>query len=356
MDKQIVKVDRNEAEAFALTFLTPFYDQGRGNSTTAKRIVTGLKLKHQIRTNVVAYDEQSFTADLVVQMEKSQLLHVLHFRRFAEWLEKNKVDIKIPYLVTSGGTDVNIDIFLPEYKEQIGNVLKNAAAITVYSEDAKQKLIDVYGNLNEKIFIIKQSVWFPQLTDDDSNKILKLSETGPKIVLPAGLREVKDVLFVLPALIKLKEHFPALTFTIVGASIEGSVLKEVKRAIEKYSWITYYEEIPLAQMISIYEQSDIVINSSFSEGQSLALLEAMLIGKPVLARNNGGNRSIVRHRETGFLFDDVDQVYDQLNELLSNCSLYQQIASQGREYVRGNHTLEEEVNTYMRLYEQISLR
>lgn len=354
MDKQTVKASAKEA--LALTFLTPFYDQGRGNATTAKRIVTGLKLKHQIRTNVVAYDEQLFTADLVEQMEKSQILHALHIRRFAEWLEKNKVDIKIPYLITSGGTDVNIDIFIPEYKAQIGNVLKNAAAITVYSEDAKQKLLDVFGNLNEKIYIIKQSVWFPQLAEVAANKTLKLSGTGPKIVLPAGLRQVKDVLFVLPALIKLKEHFPTLTFTIIGASIEESVLKAVKRTIEKYPWITYYEEVPLGQMISIYEQSDIVINSSFSEGQSSAILEAMLIGKPVLARNNGGNRSIVRHRETGFLFEDVNQVYDQLSELLSNCTLYEQIASQGREYVRKNHTLEEEINTYMRLYEQISLR
>lgn len=353
MDKQTVKT--HTKEAFTLAFFTPYYYQGRGNATTAKRIVTGLELKHQIHTNVVAYDELPFTSGLVEQIEKSQLLHALHFRRFAEWLEKNQVDINIPYLVTSGGTDVNIDIFSPEYKELIGKVLKNAAAITVYSEDAKQKLLAVYEDLNEKIYIIKQSVWFPELTDAEANKPLKLSETGPKIVLPAGLRQVKDVLFVLPALIKLKERFPTLTFTIIGASIESSVLKAVKNTIEKYAWITYYEAIPIEQMISIYEQSDVVINSSFSEGQSSALLEAMLIGKPVLARNNGGNKSIIRHLETGFLFDDVDQVYDQLNQLLSNCTLYEQIASQGREYVKKNHTLEEEVNTYMQLYEQILL-
>lgn len=352
MDKQTVKA--NTKEAFALTFLTPFYYQGRGNATTAKRIVTGLELEHQIQTNVIAYDEQSFTSGLVEQIEKSQILHALHFRRFAEWLEKNEVEITIPYLITSGGTDVNIDIFLPEHKDQIGKVLKNAAAITVYSEDAKQKLLDVYENMEEKIHIIKQSVWFPQVTDAAANKPLKLSETGPKIVLPAGLRQVKDVLFVLPALIKLKEHYPALTFTIIGASIEESVLKAVKSTIEKYAWISYYEAIPLGQMISIYEQSDVVINSSFSEGQSLALLEAMLVGKPVLARDNGGNRSIIRHLETGFLFSDVDQVYDQLNELFSNCALYEQIASNGQEYVRGNHSLEAEVNTYKQLYEQIT--
>jgi glycosyltransferase involved in cell wall biosynthesis len=338
--------------ALSVVFLTPYYSQGRGNATTSKRIVAGLE-NHQIHTNVVAYDEQPFTRQLVETIETSQLLHVLHFRRFAEWLEKNEVDIKTPYLITSGGTDVNSDIFRPEFKEIIGTVLKNAAAITVFSEDAKQKLVDVYGNLNGKIHIIKQSVWFPKLDNLAKKKTVIFSGIGPKILLPAGLRAVKDVLFVLPALIKLKKYLPTLTFIILGAPLEAAILKAVKNEIGKYPWIFYYQEVPLEQMVSIYEQSDVVINSSVSEGQSSALLEAMLIGKPVLARNNGGNRSIICQGETGFLFEDETQFFDQLNELLSNRRLYEQIAKAGQEYVRNNHTLTEEVEAYLRLYAEI---
>lgn len=353
MEKRTIK-DLSNAE-IPLAFLTPYYSQGRGNATTSKRIIAGLN-NHGIHTKVVAYNEQPFTREIVETIEKNQLFHVLHFRRFAEWLIKNQVDIKTPYVITSGGTDVNIDIYEPEFKELIGNVLKNAAAITVFSKDAKQKLVDVYGNLNDNIHIIKQSVWFPQSANSAIIKTVKLSEIGPKIVLPAGLRKVKDVLFVLPALIKLKKYFPNLTFTILGAPLEDSVLKAVKREIEKYPWIFYYQEVPLEQMISIYEQSDIVINSSISEGQSLALLEAMLVGKPVVARNNGGNRSIIYQGETGFLFEDEAQFFDQVNELLSNRRLSKQIAKASQEYVRNHHTLTEEVNSYMQLYEQILSR
>jgi glycosyltransferase involved in cell wall biosynthesis len=48
---------------------------------------------------------------------------------------------------------------------------------------------------------------------------------------------------------------------------------------------------------------DIFLMSSFSEGTSLALLEAMACGLPVIASDVGGNGSIISHGENGFLFD-----------------------------------------------------
>lgn len=334
----------------SLSFLTPYYKQGRGNATTARRIMTGLG-QTEMNTNVVAYDEQSFSRDLVETIKKSDLLHVLHFRRFAEWLEKNDYQVEKPYVITSGGTDVNIDIFSSEYKEKIGQVLRNATAITVFSDDAKQKLAEVYPEVTEKVHIVKQSVWFPH--DASSNSTVSFAEVGPNILLPAGLRPVKDVLFVLPALVKLKEQFPTLTFTILGAPLEQSVVKAVRQAQEKYPWIDYFEEVALEEMEGVYLQSDIIINTSLSEGQSSALLEAMFLGKPVVARNNGGNQSIVTHGKTGFLFEDGNEFYEQIKLLLTKDEIKEGIALNGRKYVEEHHSLNEEIESYLNLYLQI---
>lgn len=344
-------MDQSKLKDFCLTFLTPYYEQGRGNATTAKRIVEGLK-ESGIQAAVIAYDERPISKEDISTLQSSSLIHVLHFRRFAEWQEKNQFQFSCPYVITSGGTDVNIDIFKAAHKEKIDHVLTNARAITVFSNDAKEKIASVYPKLEGNVHIVKQSVWLP----DQENRLAQQMSSGfPRILLPAGLREVKDVLFVLPALIKLKEKFPSLTFTILGAELEPDVVRKVKNAQKSYSWISYYPEVSLEEMTSVYRQFDMIINSSVSEGQSSALLEAMSLGIPVVARANGGNKSIVVDGETGFLFQNVEEFYEEVITLLSNNSLQKQLIEKAKGYVETNHSLKEEINSFLKLYGKIFL-
>jgi len=50
--------------------------------------------------------------------------------------------------------------------------------------------------------------------------------------------------------------------------------------------------------------ADVVLNTSESEGMSPVILEAGLLGRPVVASDVVGNRDLVRHKETGLLFED----------------------------------------------------
>ena len=65
------------------------------------------------------------------------------------------------------------------------------------------------------------------------------------------------------------------------------------------------------------DKIDIYIQTSLWEGLPIALLEAMAMKKPVLATNVIGNKDIVIPNETGFLFDDInelDHYFDILKE------------------------------------------
>jgi glycosyltransferase involved in cell wall biosynthesis len=63
-------------------------------------------------------------------------------------------------------------------------------------------------------------------------------------------------------------------------------------------------------MRSAYEASDIVLNTSFSEGLSNSLLEAVAAGRAVLASNIPGNRQTVLGNDgdpqAGLLYDPAD--------------------------------------------------
>lgn len=60
---------------------------------------------------------------------------------------------------------------------------------------------------------------------------------------------------------------------------------------------------------------DIYIQTSLWEGLPIAVLEAMAMQKPVLATNIIGNKDIVVHSETGFLFHEIGELDDYFKTL-----------------------------------------
>jgi glycosyltransferase involved in cell wall biosynthesis len=53
----------------------------------------------------------------------------------------------------------------------------------------------------------------------------------------------------------------------------------------------------------MYQKSDCFVNPSFYEGMPNAVLEAMACGLPIVASDIPGNDAVVRHNDTGILFD-----------------------------------------------------
>jgi glycosyltransferase involved in cell wall biosynthesis len=69
-----------------------------------------------------------------------------------------------------------------------------------------------------------------------------------------------------------------------------------------------------------YEEHEIILIPSLSEGSSLSLLEAMAHGLTIVASTGGGNPDLIEDGVTGLLFDpfDVRQACAQLSRALSD--------------------------------------
>lgn len=95
---------------------------------------------------------------------------------------------------------------------------------------------------------------------------------------------------------------------------------------------------------------DVYLHSSRWEGLPLAVLEAMALGKPVVATDVTGNRDAVKHGETGFLADGAEALAGHVVRLIDGAALRASMGAAGRERVEAEFALPLLIDRYLRLY------
>ncbi|WP_312690133.1 glycosyltransferase [Kosakonia sp.] len=87
---------------------------------------------------------------------------------------------------------------------------------------------------------------------------------------------------------------------------------------------------------------DAFILASQSEGLPRVVLEAMLLGIPVVGSDVTGTAELIEHQSTGLLFpwSDVGQLSAHLEQIWSNAALRQQLAARANEKIRSTYAIE----------------
>jgi glycosyltransferase involved in cell wall biosynthesis len=100
---------------------------------------------------------------------------------------------------------------------------------------------------------------------------------------------------------------------------------------------------------------DLLWNGSLYEGQSNTILEAMSAGVPVIASDIPGNRDLVKHGETGFLYPlgDVGQLTRHSVQLLTHPDKHLDFSLRSRQRAELAFSLTAMVHSYAQLYEQL---
>lgn len=102
----------------------------------------------------------------------------------------------------------------------------------------------------------------------------------------------------------------------------------------------------------IYNSFDLLVVCSETEGLSLAIMEAMAYGIPVVATDVGGNSRLVKDKENGWLFNynDVERLSTTLKNILDNDSEYKCFSVKSREYISGNFSIKSTADKYLSIY------
>ena len=226
--------------------------------------------------------------------------------------------------------------------------------IVTISESTKLSLITYENFPPRRIRVIYNGVElapFLQASDPAATKhALHLSPDFQVIGIVARLDPIKNHALLLRAFAQVLEQQPATYLLIIGAGAEEVRLKELARSLallDKTVFLGARRDIP--ELLHI---CDVFALSSFSEGTSVTLIEAMGAGVPIVATRVGGNPEVVEEGECGYLVrsDNAQEMATMLLKLLGDQALRQRLGKAGRQRAATLFSLDKMVTAYTELY------
>jgi glycosyltransferase involved in cell wall biosynthesis len=179
--------------------------------------------------------------------------------------------------------------------------------------------------------------------------------SAPFVVVAAGrLDPVKDYPSLIRAFARMDGRGPDDRLVLVGDGPEKNRLAEVAREAGVPSQV----EMPgmVRPVEPVYARADAFVQSSFYEGMSNTLVEAMAAGIPVVATRVGGNADVVG--DAGLLYPSGadDALAAHLSFLRSRPDQALALGQRARERVRREFTFERMVRGYEDVYRDLAAR
>lgn len=138
------------------------------------------------------------------------------------------------------------------------------------------------------------------LNKTQARKDLGLPDKGLIVACPRRLCEKNGIQYLLRAITYIPEYQRPL-FVIAGDGPMAHELKALAESLGITKHLCFKGAVPYKQMPAIYAASDIAVIPSLMEATSLAALEAMASGLPVVASAVGGLKDLLEESDAGVL-------------------------------------------------------
>jgi glycosyltransferase involved in cell wall biosynthesis len=137
---------------------------------------------------------------------------------------------------------------------------------------------------------------------------------------------------LLEAFAALRARGIASQLEFVGDGPERAALESSAADLGLDGAVTFAGSLPEDQTLSRIEEADVLVLPSFMEGLPIVLIEAMALGKPVIACAVAGIPELVSHRENGLLVraSDWKALGEAMIELAGDAELRGRLGAAGR--------------------------
>jgi glycosyltransferase involved in cell wall biosynthesis len=247
---------------------------------------------------------------------------------------------------------------LPSWKRRLVNPLLSMGIdqIVSISEGTKTAMVKIDNFSAKKIEVIHNGVIFAQPCDgyhaESKRRSLGLNSSHRLIGTAARLEEIKNFPMMLRGFRRVLERLPDTRLLVAGRGSQETALKKYAQELgleDKVHFLGLRDDLP-----EIYPLLEIFLLTSYSEGISVTLLEAMSHGIPTLATRVGGNPEVVLEGETGLLVAEGDdqELARKILELLTAQERARQMGALGRVRASSHFSFEKMVHDYLLVYQR----
>jgi glycosyltransferase involved in cell wall biosynthesis len=225
-----------------------------------------------------------------------------------------------------------------------------ADAVLVNSQEVWRYAIESEGCRADKLRLLVNGI--------DVGRYQEPSNNGSHVREPVvgtvlRLEEVKGPQFFVAAAGRISAEMPEARFVVVGDGSMRAGLErhEAVRALGDRIEFTGERK----DVHDILPTFSVFVLPSLVEGMSMALLEAMAAGRPIVATRVGGNIDLIRHGENGLLVSpgEPEEMAHAAVQLLRNPQWAGQLGRAARTAVMDRHGADKMVEDLGGIYEEL---
>jgi phosphatidyl-myo-inositol alpha-mannosyltransferase len=164
----------------------------------------------------------------------------------------------------------------------------------------------------------------------------QFSSTRPTVLFVGRFEEPrKGFRYLLKAMAAVQDRLPDAQLLVVGPGRETCFSQLIDRY--RIRNVVFAGEVPVERLPSLYASCDVFCAPSTGrESFGIVLLEAMASGKPVVASDIAGYRSVIREGQDALLVEprNVEEIGNAIFSVLNNSELGRRLGRAGRERAR----------------------
>jgi len=263
-----------------------------------------------------------------------------------------------PLLVMPYGSDILVDpskFFI--FKLLNHYVFKHADWVTCDANYVKEKIYNDYKYPKKKITVIPWGIDL-SLINHFEGLDRNLFKNNFVIIMTRKHDKIYGIdLFIKAVNIAIKKD-PSIRVILIGS---GPLHDKYIKMIKNFGLIDYFKifgEIDNKELLRWLGISNLYVSSSYSDGTSVSLLEAMGMGLPVICTDLPSNREYIRTGYNGELFDagNYEQLSKKILKLSSDKLILEEYGKINREIVKNRANWEDNFNKLKKIYYFFSKR
>ena len=222
-------------------------------------------------------------------------------------------------------------------------LLNRLDAVCFVSRGLRANVRDMLGVAHSKSFVVHPGVKIPKISGGEASVFRKrhgIPDDARLVLMHAGTvyePKARGARLLIDALATVRKTHPGVFLAITR---DGPFLHSLKSHADEIGLtdcviLTGDLDRPEAAMAA----ADIYAHISFGDGYPVSILEAMAMGKPVVASNIPGVSETVTDGKTGLLVtNDAEDISRSLIKMLDDPPFAQSLAENGRKDAIENHT------------------